>query len=529
MKKSLLILLVFVVSPFFHAALSQISPGELASVHAGLEGISNCTKCHSMGDKVTNDKCLACHSEIKSRIDQSKGYHSSSAVRGKNCITCHSDHHGKNFQIIRFAKESFNHDLTGYALSVPHSKKKCQDCHKPEFISSKTIRSKKFTYLGLSQECLACHADYHQKTLAASCLNCHMADAFKPASKFSHVNAKFQLKGRHQQVECMKCHKVETKNGVKFQEFTGISFSNCNNCHADVHQNKFGQNCVQCHSETSFHSVKGISNFDHSRTNFKLEGKHQLLACQKCHKTTVTAPLKYGRCSDCHSDYHNNQFSRQGISPDCSSCHSVLGFTGSFFSLEQHNAGTFRLKGAHLATPCFSCHKKQEKWSFRNIGKNCTDCHQNIHQPFMSSDFYSVPGCISCHNETSWTLISFDHSRTKFTLSAPHAKQTCKSCHFKKDATGKEDQKFSGLPTDCNSCHTDIHFSQFETNGKTDCLRCHSPDQWKITTFDHNLTAFKLDGKHQNVACNKCHRNVTAGENTYVLYKIKETTCKSCH
>ena len=63
--------------------------------------------------------------------------------------------------------------------------------------------------------------------------------------------------------------------GKKFQQFNGIQYSNCASCHKDPHQNKFGQNCRQCHSEESFHIVSGINNFDHNKTDFKLEDKHR--------------------------------------------------------------------------------------------------------------------------------------------------------------------------------------------------------------------------------------------------------------
>jgi uncharacterized paraquat-inducible protein A len=45
---------------------SQISPGELSAAHAGLEGMSNCTRCHAMGKAIANHKCLDCHQELKS-------------------------------------------------------------------------------------------------------------------------------------------------------------------------------------------------------------------------------------------------------------------------------------------------------------------------------------------------------------------------------------------------------------------------------------------------------------------------------
>ena len=100
---------------------------------------------------------------------------------------------------------------------------------------------------------------------------------------------------------------------------------------------------------------------------------------------------------------------------------------------------------------------------------------------------------------------------------------------FKKDEAGVVHQQFPGMQASCSNCHKDNHNRQFEANGVTDCLRCHNASLWKISNFDHNKTAFKLDGKHQNVPCQKCHKQITEQNITYVLYKIKETRCESCH
>jgi len=514
---------------FNSSAIAQISPGSLAAVHSQLEGMSNCTKCHELGNKVTNAKCLSCHTELKARIDQNKGYHSSSEIRGKNCSGCHSDHHGLTFQILRFDKEKFNHNLAGFTLTGAHAKKSCKDCHKPEFITSKPIKAKKLTYLGLQTVCLACHTDYHQQTLSSSCNNCHGDDTFKPAVKFNHAVTRYPLAGMHQTVECVKCHPITTKNGAKFQEFSGIGFANCTNCHEDIHQNKFGQNCRQCHSEVSFHAIRSMSNFDHSKTNFRLEDKHIIVPCASCHKANLTTPIKYTFCTDCHKDYHNNQFTRNGVVTDCSVCHSTKGFDQFSYTVEQHNQGRFPLEGAHLATPCFTCHKKTEKWSFREIGFRCNDCHKNIHEGYLNAKFYPDGSCTTCHNSSRWSEINFDHSVTTFPLKGVHAIRDCRICHLKPDSSGLVIQKFTGLSIACASCHQDVHFKQFEDNGLTNCLKCHNFDIWKIDNFDHNTTAFKLDGKHQNVPCVKCHKKITDGQNTYVLYKIKEWKCENCH
>jgi len=512
------------------SAKAQISPGELAKVHSHLEGISNCTKCHTLGDKVSNDKCLACHTEIKTRIDQKRGYHSSPQVKGKQCASCHNDHHGLTFQIIRFDKDKFIHDLAGYKLTGAHSRKKCEDCHKAAFISDVKIKAKKFTYLGLKTECLACHADYHQKTLSTNCAECHTDEKFKPASKFDHNKSKFKLAGKHQDIACAECHKTSVRNGQKFQEFKGVKATNCTNCHKDVHDNKFGQNCAECHNNESFTVVGGVKNFDHSKADFKLEGKHVNVACKKCHKVKLTTPLFFKRCTDCHTDYHGKEFAKNGVSPDCSACHNEKGFTEFSYTIEQHNAGVFPLKGAHVATPCFACHKKEEKWKFKEIGKNCKDCHLDIHNTFISSKYYPEANCESCHNLNRWSAVEFDHKKTQFELEGAHTKQTCRDCHFNKEKTGHANQKFSGLATNCTNCHTDVHFKQFEDNGVTDCKKCHNSDSFKpASKFDHSKARFLLDGKHVNVACIKCHKEVTEQGVTFVLYKTNKTKCEDCH
>ena len=508
---------------------AQISPGDLTEVHANLEGMSNCTKCHTLGAKVSNDKCLQCHTEVKARVDIGKGYHSSSEVKGKQCVVCHNDHHGRKFQIIKFNKDKFDHSLAGYKLLGAHAKKQCVDCHKSSFITNLKIKSKKFTYLGLGTSCINCHTDYHQKTLSQNCEKCHGNDTFKPAINFKHSTAKYQLTGSHQEVACEKCHKIGSHNGQKFQEFTGIPFKTCTNCHKDPHNNQFGQNCVDCHNGESFQAVKNMSNFDHSKTAFKLEDKHQVVTCKSCHKTKFTDPVKHTKCLDCHKDYHQNQFAVNGVPQDCSKCHNTKGFTDFSFTIEQHNQGTFVLQGAHIATPCIACHKKEVKWSFRNIGKRCSDCHKNIHETYIDKKYYPESNCEICHVKNRWNKVSFDHSKTNFQLTGVHSKADCRKCHFVKDKTGLEQQRFTGLSKDCSSCHTDNHHKQFEVNGVTDCLRCHENTGWAIPKFDHNKTDYKLDGKHENVACIKCHKPVTEQLVTYINYIIKDTRCESCH
>lgn len=527
-KELILLFMLFILGNSLNA---QISPGDLAEVHKHLEGMANCTQCHTLGEKVSNEKCLDCHKEIKERIDSQKGYHFSDEIRDKACAECHNDHHGRKFEIIRFDKNNFDHKLTGYELLGAHKKKLCDDCHKPEFIIDEQVTKKTFTYLGLGNTCLNCHEDYHQNTLPLDCNQCHGNEAFSPAEKFDHNNARFALRGMHKEVNCIECHKTTERNGIKFQEFTGLQFANCTACHNDVHENQFGADCKKCHTEQSFNVIKDINVFNHDLTNFKLEGMHQQLDCKTCHKSKYTDPVKHARCTDCHDDYHKGEFVSQGVNIDCAVCHNVNGFNQFTFTIEQHNEGAFALEGAHLATPCFACHLKppDERWKFREIGINCADCHEDIHRDIIDPIYYPERDCKRCHDVNIWSEVAFDHSLTNFALEGAHASQRCRSCHFRESESVDNTQVFSDLSSVCVNCHSDNHYGQFETNGITDCKKCHTFNNWGIGNFDHSITRFPLDGKHENVACADCHKNAETDGIVYVKYKFEDIRCEACH
>jgi len=525
--KSLLTLCVVLFAGYNLSA--QISPGELANVHAYLEGVSNCTKCHDVGNKVTREKCLACHDDIKQNIINKKGYHASAEVKGKACVVCHNDHHGRNFKIIRFDKKTFKHSKAGFDLKGAHAKQECKACHKPAFIKDARLKTKSTTYLGLSQQCLSCHDDYHQGKLSRNCTECHGFDSFENATGFNHSKTRFPLLGKHQTVDCKECHKTEIIKGKTVQKFTGLKFDNCTACHKDVHNNKFGQDCKKCHSEESFHLVRGIQAFDHDQTDYKLVGKHKSVGCKECHKTSMTTPLKHDRCTDCHTDYHNKEFAKNGVSPDCITCHTTNGFMPSSFTIEKHNLTKFKLDGAHLATSCTACHKKGKDWTFKNMGTKCVDCHKNEHKGFIADKFYPNQECTACHSVKNWNSVNFDHNKTSYKLIGAHAKAACSDCHYRRNENGVKTQQFVGTPQECTSCHSDSHYGQFAIDGKTDCARCHNYEDWHDTTFDHNSSRFKLDGRHKNVKCEECHKPVMNQKGKYIEYKFDDISCSKCH
>ncbi len=606
MRFKLLHIIIFALGLQFNLQ-AQLSPGDLTTAHAELEGIRNCTQCHTLGSKIDDSKCLDCHKEIKSRVDQRTGYHASREVRDKNCASCHSEHHGRKFDMVRFDEDNFDHDLTGYELEGAHQKIDCRQCHIPDFIDDRDLRKRKDTYLGLSQDCIDCHEDYHQNTLASNdCATCHSVDAFAPADYFDHDDTKYPLRGKHVDVECIECHQKETRNGKDFQRFADVEFANCISCHDDVHDNNLGTNCKQCHSENSFTSLRKIKRFnhnktgfplngahrqincadchnmeaplttifqdkngiktndciachedvhdnklgsncvechnedsffsvstdefDHNKTDFTLRGKHQAVDCRECHTESLTAPLAHNTCAACHTDYHEGEFAVQGKSPDCAECHTEDGFEGSLYTIEDHNKSSFPLEGAHIATPCFACHLQEDKWRFKQIGEQCVDCHDDVHEGYIAAEFYPEQACTNCHIADDWVSIQFDHNLTDFKLQGKHTEASCMDCHGVDEASAANRYEgFANTPTECADCHDNVHDQQFEQNGITDCARCHGFESWGVENFNHDNTAFKLDGAHAEVACEACHKPTVSEGRTIIQYKFNSFECIDCH
>lgn len=61
------------------ASSQLLSPGDLAEPHAEWEGLSNCTRCHVLGEQVQPARCLDCHEALAARIEAQAGYHKDKA------------------------------------------------------------------------------------------------------------------------------------------------------------------------------------------------------------------------------------------------------------------------------------------------------------------------------------------------------------------------------------------------------------------------------------------------------------------
>ena len=179
-------------------------------------------------------------------------------------------------------------------------------------------------FKNLPAACASCHQDAHLGQVGTACESCHSVDGVKFAPvKFTHAAAAFTLTGRHQAVECRKCHKPET--GV-FPAGTGTAVrlkglaSACASCHRDQHLGQFSKTCDACHTTASFK----VSSFTHANQGSFFLGKHAAQTCSACHKQAEAAfpagrgtAVRYtgiAACASCHTDAHAGSMGR------CSRC-----------------------------------------------------------------------------------------------------------------------------------------------------------------------------------------------------------------
>ena len=405
------------------------------------------------------------------------------------------------------------------------------------------------TYLGLDADsCLACHADEHRKQFGdVDCENCHGMSAWRPSQGFDHQSTAYPLHGRHLNVECTECHpRRSSDSSDPYTLYRGIAHDSCSNCHSDPHGGRFGGTCSTCHSTAGWQRVS-LEQFDHDSTRYPLRGAHRRQRCETCHRPGLPRRgISYSRCADCHDDVHRGQFNAREDRGACESCHTVERFTPSTFPLSAHEQTSYPLRGAHLATPCTSCHRRalvQETNSggvrsrtviqFRFPTTDCTACHQDPHNGETVAA-QGNGGCDTCHTLAQWRQIHFDHGRTDFPLEGGHISVTCLECHptVQPPGTLQPFIKMRGVSSACEGCHRDPHQGQLHrANVAEPCQRCHTVEDWQPKLFNHDRHSdFPLQGAHSTVPCAACHPRETIGpEATIIRYRPLPSSCADCH
>jgi len=344
---------------------------------------------------------------------------------------------------------------------------RCSACH-VAFWSRETM----------SDRCVLCHVDIaaqlrdgaglHGVLTNSSetepCYQCHPEHKgsegplteIDPGS-FPHEATGYSLEGHQQMADatafaCTDCH------GVSFDNF---DLSRCSNCHLDLdgstmeeHNRVFGRQCLACHDGLDTYGTR----FDHSQTDFPLEGRHAPLACDGCHSRAGTiADLESTPrdCLACHTadDAHDGTFGA-----DCAECHTAEGWEQATFD---HNQSTFPLTGMHLEIACAQCHLNR---IYQGTPQECASCHEDpaFHLGLLGND------CAECHDTIAWSPARYDRKHTFPTNHGEQGTIPCQTCH---------PEDLSAYT--CYNCHehdraeTEREHREEGINDFQDCMRCH--------------------------------------------------------
>lgn len=459
-----------------------VMPGPLSAAHADLE--DDCGQCHVAFRKAEQTRlCRACHEEIDADMNVGEGLHGRDpAIAAADCRECHTDHEGRAFDIAPNDPATFDHDLTDYPLRGAHVDTACDDCHAAD-------KPKREAPL----DCYSCHGedDPHHGVLGQECADCHVENDWKEI-RFDHDTTDFPLRDAHADVGCMDCHAGQVFDGAPTE---------CIGCHQedDEHHGRFGAKCETCHGADDWARIR----FDHAAdADFALLGKHASIECEACHVAPLYETAVATDCVGCHAEDDTHR-GRNG--PDCETCHTANDWTETRFD---HSTTRFPLNGAHTAAACEACHVAPV--NVRLPGLDCFSCHADDDE----HEGFNGPDCETCHVETRWDRVTFDHDRdTDFTLTGAHASATCRSCHA-------VPVHMASPARACVGCHAedDPHDGQLGA----DCAACHTTSDWnEQRSFDHDLTRFPLIGAHRTVECDACHETRA--------FQDAPVECDGCH
>ncbi|TLY83142.1 MAG: cytochrome C [Gammaproteobacteria bacterium] len=460
-----------------------LMPGKLSTAHVKYE--ETCSLCHDRSDRGKQTQlCLDCHKEIAGDLREHRHFHGRfPGIDVSECRACHAEHLGRTADIVKLSHEQFDHEHTDYPLRGAHVDVVCESCH----AAGKPFRDAK-------KECIACHRkeEPHEGKLGRDCGSCHDESAWRHIS-YDHDKTAFPLRDKHAEAPCAACHFGNRyKNTPK----------ECVSCHEpdDVHHGERGTKCAECHVTKGWKTSK----FDHFKeTGFPLEGVHDRIACNDCHRTGNLKDKLPRDCFGCHQaqDSHAGRLGK-----DCGICHGSEKWKPSSFDHTRDT--TWPLTGQHEKVACHTCHTANVMT--QKLPTECVSCHRpnDVHAGSLGKE------CDQCHTTQGWRAsVSFDHDLTKFPLVGLHVTVPCEQCHLTR--------QYREVGHECIDCHKkdDVH----KGNLGKDCHRCHSENGWKLWEFDHGKeTGFALSGAHGKLACEACHRRPPDE------VKLKQD-CLTCH
>jgi hypothetical protein len=281
-----------------------------------------------------------------------------------------------------------------------------------------------------------------------------------------------------------------------------------------------------------------------SRAHQQLEGPNN---CTQCHE--VGKSISGQKCLACHTEIQqmitgNHGYHFRVVKQQCIDCHKDhVGRNAATYRFDpksfNHTETGYSLAGKHRELECVKCHNNNQirdrdvqklitdhpHSTYLGLRSACISCHANPHEETQREK------CAFCHTETTWKKPRpFDHSGTKYQLLGKHRTVECAKCHtaLRADSTHGIKTFLIADYAECNTCHKSPHSEKIS---KQTCRSCHTEDGWNVATkktFNHDLTGYRLAGKHAAITCEKCHRR-EAGATFSSTFLLKHRGCNDCH
>jgi len=338
----------------------------------------------------------------------------------------------------------------------------------------------------------------HKGGNGAACEQCHQTQSWKAATFDHDRQTRFALTGAHGGLACATCHQ-----SARFKDAP----ADCAGCHRedDPHKGAYKGDCAGCHNPSGWANWV----FDHGRTPFPLDGRHQDLACTACHRRG--RPLLTASCGSCHQgdDIHQGAFG-----PECGQLSHHARLPGHALPVLRHDfraAGTIGLRICKVFSLGWARGTK-----VANLRGLCPRVEDSMTPERARGGFAAFP-CrrlalllavlvLAILGAASLGLAApakppavpagFDHLKTGFPLTDAHKAVACDGCH----AGGV----FKATPRECASCHDGKRApgkpsGHLPTSGQ--CDDCHGTVVWSEARFNHN----DAEGD-----CASCHNGTTA-------------------
>jgi len=454
-----------------------------------------CNLCHSLPVTVSRgddppEIAIAAVQEPDSHLD-SRFVSSHQFQMDESCAGCHGEVrfgaddssfcansacHGQNWPTLSL-DESFAHPVS---LEGKHADITCDSCH------TGTAE--------IPRDCTGCHVRPVEH-LDGACATCHTPAGWSEVSVSGGIVGADIPHSVATAEDCMLCHDPSVQNWPAPIDHIAYSTAQCSVCHDLADPIAMA--------------------WDTALAGHALEGEHVGALCVQCHIDGAFQGTPQ-ECASCHAgdDGHAGQLGQA-----CAQCHVPAGW--ALASID-HAATAFPLRGRHESVACQDCHLSN---AYEGTPQDCWSCHRadDNHGGQLGRD------CAQCHTLKGWQGAVFDHGLTAYPLQGEHRQAACVECH--------PGNQYAGTPQNCYACHqaNDSHSGQFGQ----DCTQCHTADGWQVVTFDHNLAAYALTGRHAQVACAQCHpgnRYTGTPQNCYACHQTSDRhngqfgqACAQCH